>query len=94
MPKIQGQKLTLKVNKSKNKSMEIIKLSPLIPVRLPKEILKKSKFFKKIHKIVEKAKPNNKPLYAQASSPKVSKILKIKENFLTYLQKRLKILTK
>jgi len=39
------------------------------------------KFFEKIHETVEKAKPNNKPSYAQALSPKVSKILKIKENF-------------
>jgi len=39
------------------------------------------KFFEKIHETVEKAKPNNKPSYAQTSSPKVSKILKIKENF-------------
>jgi len=61
--------------------MKIIKLPPLISARPPKEILEKSKFFKKIYKIVEKAKPNNKLLYAQASSPKVSKILKIKENF-------------
>jgi len=83
----------LKVDKSKNKPGKIIELSCLILAKPFKEILE-LKFFKKIHKIVEKAKPNNKLLYAQASSPKVSKILKIKENFLTYLQKRLKISTK
>ena len=64
--------------------MKIVKLSFLIIVRLSKEILEKLKFFKKIgNKLLEnvKTKPNNKPLYAQASAPKVSKILKIKENF-------------
>jgi len=92
--KIQRHKLTLKVNKSKDKPVKIIKLPLLIPARPLKEILEKLKFFKKIHKTVEKAKPNNLLLYAQVLSCKVSKILNIKENFPTYLQKRLKISTK
>ena len=61
--------------------MKIIKLSSFIPTRLPKAILEKLKFFKKGYKSMEKVKPYNKPLYAQALTPKVSDILKIKENY-------------
>ena len=68
-------------NKSKNKLMKIIKLPPSIPARLPKKILKKLKFFKKEYKSMKKVKPYNKPSYAQALTPKVSDMLKIKENY-------------
>ena len=68
-------------NNSKDKLVEIIKLPPPIPTRLPKKILEKLKFFKKEYKSMEKVKPNNKLLYAQALTPKVSNILKIKENY-------------
>jgi len=81
-------------NKSKNKPMEIIKLPPSIPARLPKKILEKLKFFKKGHKSMEKVKPYNKPSYAQALTLKVSDMLKIKENYPVYLLKRLKTYTK
>jgi len=40
-------------NKFKDKPVEIIKLPPLIPARLPKEILEKLKFFKKGYKSME-----------------------------------------
>jgi len=77
-------------NKSKNKSMEIIKLSSSIPARLSKEILEKSKFFKKEHKSMKKVKPNTKLSYAQVLTPKVSDILKIKENYPSLSVKRIK----
>ena len=93
-PKIQEYKLTLKVDKFKNKLAEIIKLPPSILSKPSKEILEKSKFFEKIYKTVEKAKPNNKLSYAQVSSPKVSKILKIKENFPNLSMKKIKDINK
>jgi len=70
--------------------MKIIKLSSSIPARLPKEILEKLKFFKKEYKSIEKVKPYNKPLYAQALTPKVSDILKIKENYPSLPAKKIK----
>ena len=77
-------------NKSKYKPVEIIKLSPPIPTRLSKEILEKLKFFEKEYKSMEKVKPNNKLLYAQVLTPKVSDILKIKENYPNLPTKKIK----
>jgi len=68
-------------NKSKDKPIEIIKLPPSIPAKLPKEILEKSKFFKKGYKSMEKVKSSTKLSYTQVSTPKVCDILKIKENY-------------
>ena len=67
----------------RNQKAEVLKSLKLplsIPTRPLKKVLEKSKFFKG-KKGSEKEKPKNKPLYAQVLTPKVSKILKIKENF-------------
>jgi len=45
---------------------EIVRLPPPIPVRLPKKVLEKLKFFKKEKKSVATVKLNNKQLYAYA----------------------------
>ena len=70
--------------------MKIIKLSSFIPTRLPKEILEKLKFFKKGYKSMEKVKPYNKLLYAQALTLKVSDMIKIKENYSSLPTKKIK----
>jgi len=46
-PKISNSNLYSNSSKFKNKFAEIAKLPSPIPARLPKEVLKKSKFFKK-----------------------------------------------
>jgi len=76
------------VEKSKDKSAEITKLLPFISARPFKEVLEKSKFFKD-KKDSKREKSKKKTLYAQTSTPKVSKILKIKENFPNLLTKEI-----
>jgi len=46
--------LSLTSGKPKNKTAEIIKLSPSIPTHLSKEVLEKSKFFSKGKKLYNK----------------------------------------
>ena len=55
-------KLATSVEKSKDKSIEIIKLFSSISTKPFKKVLKKSKFFKD-KKGLEKEKLKNKPLY-------------------------------
>ena len=62
-----------------NKPVSFIKLLSLISTKIPKEVNKISKFFKKNNKLFEKK--NIGKLYAQALSPLTSKILKIKKTF-------------
>jgi len=64
------------VNKTKDKSVKIMKLPPFISIRLSKEVLEKSKFFKKENKLVVMVKLKS---YAQVTNLKVFNILKIKE---------------
>ena len=79
-----------RVQLSKDKQAEVIKLSPLILTRPPKKVLEKSKFFNKKDNIVkESAKPKNKQLYTQVSITKVNNILKLKENFFNILAKKI-----
>ena len=84
-----GGKFTLNISKNnpsanrvkyKDKAAEIIKLPPPILVRLSKEVLEKSKFFKKGKNQVKTVKLNNKQSYAQAVNSKITDILKLKEN--------------
>ena len=64
-----------------------MKLPPLIPIKTSKEVMKIFKFFKKDTKPTEKK--NIGKLYAQASSPKINEILKIKEIFPKLLTNRI-----
>ena len=64
-----------------------MKLPPLISIKTPKEVMKIFKFFKKDTKPTEKK--NIGKLYAQASSPKINEILKIKEIFPKLLTNRI-----
>ena len=65
----------------KDKEAEIAKLSPLIPVHLPKKVLEKSKFFGKDNNSKKTANSNIRKSYAQATGSNVSEILKLKDNF-------------
>jgi len=53
-----GNKPVKRIEKSKNKQVEIIRLPPLIPTRPTNKILEKSRFFKKDYKIKKIAKPS------------------------------------
>ena len=74
----------------KNKQAEVARISSSISFRLSKEILKKSKFFKKKdNKAKEITKPKNKQLYTEALASKVDNILKLKEDFSNLLAKKI-----
>ena len=77
--KIQETRSTTKDNKSTDKPVSFTKLPSLIFTKIPKEIKEISKFFRKSTKLTER-KDTGKS-YAQASLPKISEILKIKETF-------------
>lgn len=79
-PKLQETRIPSNKEKSTDKPARFVKLSPLIPVKTYKKVMEISKFFKKGIKPMEKKEARK--LYAQASSLKTSKILKIKEMFL------------
>lgn len=66
-----------RVEPSKNKQVEVVKLPPLILARPLKEILEKSNFFKKDKTAKGSTKSKNKQSYAQASALKVDDILKL-----------------
>ena len=74
----------------KSKVAEIIKLPSLIPACPPKKVLEKYKFFDKRNNTVTKAKKNIQQSYAQVANPKVSNILKLKENYLNLLANKIK----
>jgi len=76
-------------NKSKNKAAEIVKLSPPIPAYLSKEVLEKSKFFSKEKKPITMAKMNTRQSYTQVTNPKVTDILKLKEDYPNLLAKKI-----
>jgi len=73
--------LGLTSSKNKGKAAEIVKLPPPIPACLPKEVLEKSKFFGKDKSSTSKANANTRKSYVQATNPKVSDIINIKENY-------------
>jgi len=74
----------------KSKVAEIIKLpSPISPCP-PKKVLEKYKFFDKRNNTMTKAKTNIQQSYAQVANPKVSNILKLKENYLNLLANKIK----
>jgi len=80
-----------RVEPSKDKQVEVVKLPSPILARLSKEILKKLKLFNKKGNTVKKtAKPKTKQLYTQASTSNVGEILKLKENFSNLLAKKIK----
>jgi len=74
---------------SKYKQAEIVKLLPSILTRPSKKVLKKSKFFEKGNIAKRSAKPKNKQSYTQVSALKVDNILKLKENFPNFLNKKI-----
>ena len=76
-------------NKHKHKAAEIIRLSLYIPVHLFKKILEKSKFFDKEKKPIAIVKMNIRQLYAQVASPKITDILKLKEDYLNLPAKKI-----
>ena len=76
-------------NKYKDKVAEIIRLSLSIPVHLFKEILEKSKFFDKEKKPIAIVKMNIRQLYAQVANPKITDILKLKEDYLNLPAKKI-----
>jgi len=80
----------ININKFKNKSAEIVRLSPSILTRPPKKVLEKSKFFKKRKKkLVVIVKPIIKQSYAQVINSKVTDILKLKEDYPNLLAKKI-----
>ena len=88
-PKASKSTIGTSSSKLKDKVVEIVKLSPPIPVCLPKKILEKSKFFGKGNKSTKTVNTNVRKLYAQATSSNVSDILKLKENFPSLLAKKI-----
>ena len=74
----------------KGKEVEITKISPSIPVYLPKKVLEKSKFFSKDNKSKKTINTNVRKLYAQATSSNISDILKLKKNIPNILAKKIK----
>ena len=73
----------------KDKQVEVVKISPLIPARPSKKVLEKSKFFNKRGKKANKSE-KLKTLYAQALALSISEILKLKENFPSLSTKKIK----
>ena len=63
-------------------------------MHLPKEILEKSKFFRKGKKLVTITNNNLRKSYAQITSLNVSSILKLKENYPTLLLGKIKVIHK
>lgn len=88
-PKSNINKLVKKAESSKDKQAEVIKLLLSILTRPSKKVLQKSKFFEKDNIAKGSAKPKNKQSYTQALAPKVNDILKLKENFLNLLAKKI-----
>jgi len=76
-------------SKLKGKVVEIVKLSPPIPVCLPKKILDKSKVFGKDNKSMKTVNTNVRNSYAQVTSSNISDILKLKEKFPSLLAKKI-----
>ena len=76
-------------DRSKRKAVEIVKLLSPISIHLPKEVLEESKFFRKGKKSKMVINTNTRKLYAQATSSNVSDILKLKENYPSFLAKRI-----
>ena len=89
-PKVSNSNIYSNSSKSKEKSAEIAKISPLIPARPSKEVLEKSKFFKKGKKSATTVKLNNKHSYAQVVNSKVNDILKLKEDYPNLPAKKIK----
>jgi len=81
-------------NKSKGRVVEIVKLSPPIPVCPPKEILEKSKFFRKGKKLVTTTNSNPRKSYTQINRSNVSNTLKLKENYSTLSLGKIKVIYK
>jgi len=77
-------------NKSKDKLAEIVRLPPPILARLPKKVLEKSKFFKKEKKPAAIVKLIIKQSYTQMVNPKITDILKVKEDYPNLLVKNRK----
>jgi len=77
--KIYKTRKTTKDDKIIDKPVSFTKLLSPILIKTPKEVNKISKFLNKNAKLTEKK--NIEKLYIQASLPKTSKILKIKETF-------------
>jgi len=77
--KIQETRSIMKGDKLTDKPASFAKVPLLISTKTPKEIKEISMFFKKSTKPTKKK--NTGKSYAQALSPKISKILKIKETF-------------
>ena len=80
----------LYLDKLKGKVVGIVKLSPLIPVYLPKEVLERCKFFRKGKKSKTVINTNTRKSYTQVTSLNVSNILKLKKNYLSLLVKKIK----
>jgi len=79
---------------SKDKAVEIIKLPPPILAHLSKEVLKKSKFFRKEKKPMTMNKASQKKSYAQVIGPSISEILKLRENYPNLLTKKIENIQK
>jgi len=70
-----------------DKKVEIFRILPLIPLRLSKKILEKSKFFRGKNLVIS-SNNKNRHSYVQASSSNIKEILKIKEIFLNISLKK------
>jgi len=78
-----------------NKQIEIVRISLLISVCPPKEILEKSRFFnKKGKKSMSTNKVPQKLLYTQIVGPSIFDILKLKDNYPNLLAKKIESIQK
>ena len=71
------------------KKVKISKISPSISLKLSKKVLEKCKFYKKRVKQAKVSKVLKKCSYTQASKSTINNIIKIKENFLNFLAKKI-----
>ena len=88
-PKVPKNNTLSNSNKPKNKVVEIARLFLPISAQLLKKVLEKSNFFGKGKKPIAMIKINTRQLYAQVVNPKVTNILKLKEDHPNLLAKNI-----
>jgi len=69
--------------------VEIVKLSPFIPVYPSKKVLEKSGFFSKGKKPMSIYKAPQRKSYTQATDPSILEIVKLKKNYPNLLVKKI-----
>ena len=88
--KIPKNNFSSSFNKPKDKAVEIVRLFLSITAQPSKKVLEKSKFFGKGKKPMATVKTNTRQSYTQVANPKVTNILKLKEDFPNLPAKKIK----